>query len=90
MAEAICAALNEKWLNVSAKCYATGSQTSNIFPLALGIVPETSRRGILNSLVDDILEKRHGHLHVGVVGLTAVMDAFVDLGRGDVLYRVST
>lgn len=89
LAAAIRTALNEKWLNVSTRCYATGSQTSNVFPLALGIVPETSRPGVLDSLVDDILQRRRGHLHVGVVGLTAVMDAFSDLGRADVLYRVA-
>jgi alpha-L-rhamnosidase len=90
LAAAIRTALNAKWLNVATQRYAAGSQTSSVFPLALGIVPEPNRQGVLDSLIDDILHKRRGHLHVGVVGLTAAMDSFTDLGRGDVLYRVAT
>jgi hypothetical protein len=42
-------------------------------------------KNVLDSLVDDILQRRRGHLHMDVVGLTAAMDSFVALGRGDVL-----
>jgi len=90
LADAIRTALNQKWLSPAGKHYATGSQTANIFPLAVGVVPTTNRQDVLNSLTDDILIKRRGHLHTGNLGTTCIMDALADLGRGDVLYRVAT
>ncbi|MBN1342088.1 MAG: family 78 glycoside hydrolase catalytic domain [Phycisphaerae bacterium] len=90
LAEAIQSALNAKWLDASRNGYATGSQTANIFALALGVVPEANRQGVLDSLTTDILVKRHGHLHTGNLGTTCIMDALAGLGRGDVLYRVAT
>ncbi|HOZ48047.1 MAG TPA: family 78 glycoside hydrolase catalytic domain [Candidatus Hydrogenedentes bacterium] len=90
MAEAIRTALNAKWLDASGNRYATGSQTSTIFPLALGIVPEADRQGVLDGLVEDILVKRCGHLHTGNLGTACIMDALPALGRGDILYRVAT
>ncbi|MCX7425518.1 MAG: family 78 glycoside hydrolase catalytic domain [Planctomycetia bacterium] len=90
LADAIGAALNKKWLSPSGKSYATGSQTANIFPLAIGVVPTTNRQDVLNSLVDDVLVKRRGHLHTGNLGTTCIMDSLADLGRGDALYRVAT
>jgi alpha-L-rhamnosidase len=90
LAAAIRTALNEKWLNVAAKCYATGSQTANVFALALGIVPEANRQGVLDNLVADILAKHRGHLHTGNIGTTGAIDVLGSLGRGDVLYRVAT
>ena len=82
--------MNKKWLDTSRNCYATGSQTANIFALALGVVPETHHEGVLKSLVDDIVVKRRGHLHTGNIGTTVTMDALASLGRGDVLYRIAT
>jgi alpha-L-rhamnosidase len=90
LAESIRSALNAKWLNASNSSYATGSQTATIFPLALGIVPEAHRQILLDTLADDILRKRRGHLHTGNLGTTCIMDALTALGRGDVLYRVAT
>ncbi len=90
LAEAIRSALNEKWLDASRNGYATGSQTANIFALALGVVPEANRQGVLDSLTTDILVKRRGHLHTGNLGTSCIMDALAGLGRGDVLYRVAT
>ena len=80
LAEAIRTGLERKWLDALDNRYATGSQTANIFALALGVVPEANRQGVLNSLLTDILEKRHGHLHTGNIGTTAIMDALAALG----------
>lgn len=90
LADAIRTAFNEKWLHPSGKNYATGSQTSNISALAFGLVPESDRQGVLNSLVNDILVKRQGHLHTGNIGTTCIMDALPALGGSDALYRVAT
>ena len=90
LAGAIRNGLNQKWLNAAASRYASGSQTANAFALALDIVPEANRDGVLRSLTTDIVNKRRGHLHTGNIGTTAVVDALPGLGRADVLYRVAT
>ncbi|MBN2024989.1 MAG: family 78 glycoside hydrolase catalytic domain [Pirellulales bacterium] len=90
LADDIRKAMNEKWLDASRKRYATGSQSSNMFPLALGIVPEAHRQNVLNTLTDDILVRRRGHLHMGNIGTTCAIDALGHLGRADVLHRAVT
>jgi alpha-L-rhamnosidase len=90
LAEAIRAALNEKWLDAASHRYASGSQTANAFALAIGVVPEKNREGVLENLTADILKKRRGHLYTGNIGTTAVVDALGRLGRADALYRVAT
>ncbi|MBN2292519.1 MAG: family 78 glycoside hydrolase catalytic domain [Pirellulales bacterium] len=90
LAKKIRDALNEKWLDTTRRCYAAGSQTSNIFALAMGVVPEADREGVLQNLTADILEKRSGHLHTGNLGTACVMDALAALGGGETLYRVAT
>ncbi|MBN1942743.1 MAG: family 78 glycoside hydrolase catalytic domain [Phycisphaerae bacterium] len=90
LAEDIRDALNATWLDESKNCYAAGSQTSNIFPLALGIVPKANQAGLLNNLAENILQKCQGHLYMGNIGTTCATSAMASLGRGDVLYRVAT
>jgi len=90
LAEDIENAFNKNWLNRETNQYAGGSQTANVFPLALGIVPEANRESVLGNIVRDIVEKRGGHLHTGNTGTTCVIDTLTEQGRGDVMYKVAT
>ena len=90
LADAIREAVNNEWLDKKASHYATGSQTSNLFPLALGIVPEEHEEGVVNSIVENILVKYEGHLHTGNIGTNSMMEALTRRGHGDVLYQVAT
>jgi len=90
LAEDIKSALNRKWLNRRTNQYATGSQTANVFPLSLGIVPKASRESVLDSIVREIMEKRGGHLHTGNTGTTCLIDTLTEHGRGNVMYSVAT
>ena len=83
-------AFNAKWLNQKTHQYATGSQTANLFPLALGIVPKASQAGVLANVVRDIVARRGGHLHTGNTGTTCMIDTLAALGHGDVMYRAAT
>ena len=89
LAAEIRAALNDKWLDASGDHYAGGSQTANIFPLALGVVPEANRQRVLQTLIDDILVKRGGHLHTGNLGTTCIMDALTPCGGGEALFQAA-
>jgi len=90
LAEEIKNAINRKWLIRETNQYATGSQTANVFPLALGIVPKANVEGVLRNLVRDIVEKRRGHLHTGNTGTTCLIDKLTEHGRGDVMYTIAT
>ena len=90
LAEEIKTAFNAKWLNKETNQYATGSQTANLFPLALEIVPEANRPGLLDNIVRDISVKRGGHLHTGNTGTTCMIDTLADCGHGNVMYRAAT
>ncbi len=81
-------ALNKEWLNPSTHQYASGSQTANLFPLALGIVPQANQAGVVQNIVQDIVEKWDGHLHTGNTGATCLIDTLTQHGQGEVLYNL--
>jgi alpha-L-rhamnosidase len=89
LAENIRDAFNKKWLNAGTSSYATGSQTANLFPLALGIIPRANEAGVLKNIIRDIVEKYAGHLHTGNTGTTCIIDTLTRHGCGDVMYEVA-
>ena len=86
LAEAIKDALNREWLDPVAHRYASGSQTANLFPLALGIVPQANEAGVVQDIVHNIVEVWNGHHHTGNTGITCLIDTLTQYGQGDVLY----
>jgi alpha-L-rhamnosidase len=84
------AAFNAKWLDTDKHVYAGGSQTAQAFPLALGIVPEADREGVIDGLIESITEQYGNHHHTGNTGTTCLIDKLTDLGHGDVLWKVVT
>jgi alpha-L-rhamnosidase len=90
LAEDIEDAFNSKWLNKDTGLYASGSQTANFLPLALGIIPEANEKGVVQSLVKDIIEKYKVHHHAGNTGTTCMVDTLTAHGHGDIMYKVAT
>jgi alpha-L-rhamnosidase len=90
LAERIKEAYNQKWLNKDTHQYATGSQTANFLPLALGIIPEENKAGVVQNLVNDIIEKYQFHHHTGNTGTTCMIDTLTEYGRGDIMYKIAT
>ena len=90
LAREVKAAFNAKWLDADRHVYAGGSQTAQVFPLALGIVPEADREGVIGCLIESITEQYGNHLHTGNTGTTCLIDKLTDLGHGDVLWKIVT
>jgi alpha-L-rhamnosidase len=90
LAEDIKDAFNKKWLNKDTNLYAAGSQTANFLPLALSIIPEANEKGVVQSLVKDIIEKYKVHHHTGNTGTTCMVDTLTEYGYGDIMYKVAT
>lgn len=64
-------------------------QTSNLLPLAFGMVPEESRKSVLENLVKDIIDKDY-HLDTGCTGTRFILPVLYDNGYADVAYKVLT
>ncbi len=84
-AEDIKAAFNKKFFDPETDLYAEGSQTSQALALYLDLVPEGHEETVTDKLVEDILEKRHGHLMTGIIGTDALAQALPKCGRADVM-----
>jgi len=90
LAENIREAFNKEWLDKESNQYATGSQTANLLPLAMGIVPRVNEKAVLNNVIWDINQKYGGHLHTGNSGTTCMIDTLAQQGYGEIMYKVAT
>jgi alpha-L-rhamnosidase len=90
LAENIKDAFSKHWFNTNTNYYDSGSQTANIFPLILGIVPAGKEDEVLKKIINSIEKEYKGHLHTGTTGTTCMIDGLAEHGYGDVMYRVST
>ena len=93
-------AFNEKFYNTELKIYETTfwdqkglrtkyRQTSNLLPLAFGMVPEENKKAVLENLVNDIIKKGY-HFDTGCTGVKFVLPVLYDNGYSDVAYKVLT
>ena len=90
LADNIHKALNKKWLDTGKNVYATGSQTAQIFPLSLDIVPDQSHAGVTECLIRNISEQYDNHHHTGNTGTTCLIDNLLKLGHGEVMWKIVT
>jgi len=90
LAEKIKKAFNDKFFDQDKNQYATGSQTSNLFPLFLNIVPEDKKNAVIENLVNNIMVTHKGHLDTGIIGTKLLADTLTDLGLGNVMYTIAT
>ena len=99
-AEKIYDAFNAKFYNAEAGVYETTfwrqkgtrtkyRQTSNLVPLAFGLVPDRLRETVIKNLIADITQKDY-HLDTGCVGTKFILPVLFDCGYEDVAYKVLT
>ena len=86
-AAAVKASFNAHLFHAESMNYDRGSQTANAMALALGLVPEDYRKGVLDNLVKDI--RSHGdHVTAGDIGYHYLIRALTDGGRSDIVYEM--
>lgn len=99
-AEKIYHAFNEKFFEPDLNIYETTfwaqkglrtkyRQTSNLLPLAFGLVPDEHKKAVAENLVNDIVCKGY-HLDTGCTGTRFVLPVLFDNGYADVAYKVLT
>jgi len=86
LAQEIQAVINKTWLDSKTGHYATKSQTSEILPLALGIMPQENKKQLIENIAKTITETDGGKLRVGHVGLPGFMESLVENGLGEIVY----
>ena len=69
-----------------ATLYSSSSQTSNLLPLYLGMVPEKNEAEVLQTLIQDLEATRSWHINTGVVGLKFLPDVLIQYGYDDLAF----
>jgi len=82
-------AFNENYYDPETRNYGTGSQTSNVLPLFLDMVPEKNRGGVLHNLRKSILYKNNTHLTTGIMGTKYLMEVLSNTGSSSLAYDLS-
>ena len=99
-AEKIYDAFNQKFFNPDLSIYETTfwsqkglrtkyRQTSNLLPLAFGLVPDEHKKAVAENLVSDVIRKGY-HLDTGCTGTRFLLPVLFDNGYADVAYKVLT
>lgn len=84
LASRVAAAFHARFFNAETGLYDKGSQTANAMPLALGLVPEERRAGVLARVVADI-HAHDDHVTTGEIGYPYMLRALMASGRSDVV-----
>ncbi len=89
LADNVNEAFNREYYNPDAKSYATGSQTSNAMPLALGLVNKEDRPAVFQNLVSSI---RTGGLALtaGDIGFHYLIQALADGGASELIAEMNS
>jgi len=66
------------------------SQTSNVLPLYLNMVPEEKEKSILNYLIEAISGHYDYHVDTGIVGTRYIFEVLTDNGYPEIAYKMIT
>lgn len=97
-AKSIFNAFNAKFYNTEKGYYETSfweqrglrkkyRQTSNLLPLAFGLVPDEHRKAVVDNLINDITARDY-HLDTGCVGTQFVLPVLFDCGYANIASKV--
>lgn len=86
-AEEIRNRFNEAFYQEDGGYYAKNSQAANALPLVMGIVEEENRETVLESLVEDVVERGYS-MTAGDVGFRYLLQALSGGGHNDVIYKM--
>ena len=78
--------------------YGNNTVTSNLLPLALGIVPDNCRQQVVSNIIativsangSNVITRNAGHVPCGVIGISWLMRGLSDNGYADLAYVLAT
>ncbi len=80
---------NDHFFNEKEGIYQTLSQSAQVLPLYLGMVPQEHEDKVLMWIVEDI-KKHDNHLTTGFVGILPLLDELSNRGRTDIAYLLAS
>jgi len=83
-------AFNKEFFDPKTGNYTTGTQTANVLPLFLDMVPSDYRRAVAGNLANNILYEHNTHLTTGLAGLRYLMPVLTQNGHSDLAYDLAT
>lgn len=66
------------------------SQTSNLLPIYLNMVPKKQKNKVLDVLVHSVVSDQDYHLDTGIIGTRFLLDVLTESGYAEAAYRVAT
>ena len=89
------AAFDSAFFDADAGIYRTGEadeyrQTSNVLPLAFGLVPDERVDSVVSALVNDVVETQDTHLNTGIHGTKHLLPVLTDHGYVNLAYDLAT
>jgi len=87
LCEKIKTSINNIYLDSANGEYRKGIQGANVFPLAFGIVPDSLRKGVFNSLIKN-LSAADFHFDTGILATPLLLQVLSDNNRSDIAYRL--
>jgi alpha-L-rhamnosidase len=66
------------------------SQTSNVLPLYLSMVPEDRSESVLGALLQSVINEQDNHLDTGILGTRYILDVLTQNGHPEVAYKIAT
>jgi alpha-L-rhamnosidase len=92
LADTIKIEMNNKFFNSETNLYGTDTlyQTYQLLALAGDIIPVEHREKVFQTLVDDIVDTKKGHLNTGIIGTKHLWNVLADFNRNDLGYSIAT
>jgi alpha-L-rhamnosidase len=90
LAEKIKTAFHKKYFDADTRSYANGTQTANLLPLFLDMVPEEEVGSVFGNLRRDIVYKNNTHLTTGIHGTKYLMEVLTKFRSSDLAYELAT
>jgi len=83
---------NKKFYNRETFLYGTNEtfQTYQLLALLGDLVPDEDRENVINTIVNDISNKRDGHLNTGIIGTKYLWPLLVKENYGDLAFEAAT
>jgi alpha-L-rhamnosidase len=80
--------INKELYNATSKIYGSGTQIDITYPLLAGIVPDSLKDIVRNTLAEVIETDHKGHIATGLVGIPVFTEWSVKNGESDLMYSM--
>ncbi len=81
-------AFHTRYFHPAEKSYSIGRQGANVFALGFGLVPDSLREAVFQTLVRHLEKDTRGHFDTGMMGTPLLLEVLTRFGRTDLAYTL--